>query len=489
MSFIKQGALSPRKIKPQSPFKVEKKSFLSPRRLEAIDALVSSEIKSPVVKKLPFKTPEKASPADVKKRLGSTNKLQVLQARLKGLSESPEKPTARKALFVDENSSDRKTLTSPFTSPTLSRKGIDLEVEVRKPIIPSSPFKASPRKQALEKAEKVVDKTKDLLQASSNLPLPKSYKDLLEVFKKFDGVVAIKHNRNQAMPLDVIKDDVKIALRRALTDKNLQQIRCVLPKAYLYTWEPKKDSRGRPTEHSELYISANLERDKFEPRDQVERQKLFEHSLLTIVQDHHQEYLKSQSIEGVDNSQIHRWDKNFDVESCPPIDEAPFPEKPYVESPIRNPQEMLERIKGIQNKSVEKALNRVIEASATPTKQENVKLETMTPISKAVDDEIKLDPRLKGLPESVLAKIRAKAKEKRIRDMTMDKTKQREIELLEDLLHKRVIIFPPIITLFTLNSMFGLEFQVELTILIWLEKELELLQNPVKKGSLPVSCL
>ena len=69
MSFIKQGALSPRKIKPQSPFKVEKKSFLSPRRLEAIDALVSSEIKSPVVKKLPFKTPEKASPADVKKRL------------------------------------------------------------------------------------------------------------------------------------------------------------------------------------------------------------------------------------------------------------------------------------------------------------------------------------------------------------------------------------------------------------------------------------
>ena len=260
--------------------------------------------------------------------------------------------------------------------------------------------------------------------------------------------MAIKHNRNQAMPVDVIKDDVKIALRRALTDKNLQQIRCVLPKAYLFTWEPKKDSRGRPTEHSELYISANLEdlssgkiRDKFEPRDQVERQKLFEHSLLTIVQDHHQEYLKSQAIEGVDNSKIHRWDKNFDVESCPPIDEAPFPEKPYVESPIRNPQEMLERIKGIQNQSVEKALNRVIEASATPTKQENIKLETMTPISKAVDDDIKLDPRLKGLPESVLAKIRAKAREKRIRDMTMDKTKQKEIELLEDLLHKRVIIF------------------------------------------------
>ena len=182
----------------------------------------------------------------------------------------------------------------------------------------------------------------------------------------------------------------------------------------------------------------------------------------------HGGYGSSQAIEGVDNSQIHRWDKNFDVESCPPIDEAPFPEKPYVESPIRNPQEMLERIKGIQNQSVEKALNRVIEASATPTKQENVKLETMTPISKAVDDDIKLDPRLKGLPESVLAKIRAKAKEKRIRDMTMDKTKQREIELLEDLLHKRVIIFPPIITLFTLNSMFGLEFQVELTILILL---------------------
>ena len=124
--MFQKGALSPRKIKPQSPFKVERNSLFSPKRLEAIDALVKSEISaspSSVSKKLPFKTPEKPSPADVKKRLGSTNKLQELQARLKGLTEEEKPATARKALFVEENSaSNDKKARFPSASPTLSRK-------------------------------------------------------------------------------------------------------------------------------------------------------------------------------------------------------------------------------------------------------------------------------------------------------------------------------------------------------------------------------
>ena len=64
----------------------------------------------------------------------------------------------------------------------------------------------------------------------------------------------------------------------------------------------------------------------------------------------------------------------------------------------------------------------------------------MTPISKAISDDIELDPKLRDLPKHVRDKIIAKQREKRIRDMTMDKTKQKEIELLEELLYKRVII-------------------------------------------------
>jgi len=213
-----------------------------------------------------------------------------------------------------------------------------------------------------------------------------------------------------------------------------------LPKAYLFSWEHKKDERGRPMADYELYISPILEvnfaskpSNRLEPRELVERQKMFEYSLLTIVQDHHREFLKSQGIE-LDNSKITKWDNSFDVNKfCPPIDEFPFPEKPYVESPERNPQAMLAKITG-QNQNVEKALKRVIELT-TPTKeqQENV----MTPISKAISDDIELDPKLRDLPKHVRDKIIAKQREKRIRDMTMDKTKQKEIELLEELLYKR----------------------------------------------------
>ena len=439
VAFIKQGNLSPKKIKPQSPFKIEKKSLLSPRRLEAIDSLVSTALSNDAVPRSPLAkpvTPGKASPADVKKQLGSTNSLATLQARLRGLSQSETpKATARKALFVD----DEKAEPRPFTSPTLSRKGFAIDVDVRKNVIPPSPVKASPRKQALEKAESVPDKIKDLLTSSENLPLPQTYKEVLRVFKKTDELVAIKFNRNQAIPLDSIKKDVQIALRKSLTDHQLKQIRCVLPKAYSFVWESKKDTRGRPTPDYEMYLSPTLDggADRMTPRNLVERAKLFEHSLLTIVQDHHQEFLKKQGIDGIDNSRIQRWDKDFDVDQqCPDIDELDFPEKPLVESPERNPQAMLAKITGL-NQSVEKALQRVVESSPKPS----AKPLAMTPISKAVDDDIKLDPALRDLPPHLLAKIKAQEREKRIRNMTMDKGKEKEIGLLEELLHNRVSPF------------------------------------------------
>jgi hypothetical protein len=375
-------------------------------------------------------TPEKLSPADTKKRLGSTNSLATLQARLKSLTKLDQSsPVARRALFKDSSSK----------SPILSRKTLSFEVTVPKSKpVPPSPVKASPRKQALEVAESVEDKVKNLLQPSDILPLPQSYKDLSSVFRKMDELVAIKHNRNQAITLGAIKADVQTAMRRLLTDTLLKQIRCVLPKAYNFIWEPKKDARGRSTVDYELYLSPNFDDDskghttgKLMPKDLVVRSRLFNHSLLTIVQDHHQEFLKSRDID-LGNEHIHRWDKEFDVnQNCPPIDSVDFPAKPYVESPERNPHLMLAKITGV-NKSMEKALNRVV-AIGTPKKEE-----TMTPITKAIDHDFKLNPALRDLPPHLLAKIKAQEREKRIRAMTTNKGEQKEVELLEELLNRRV---------------------------------------------------
>ena len=380
-----------------------------------------------------LKTPEKASPADVKKALGSTNSLATLQARLKSLPGSPKTPKARKALFIEDN---EKASRSTPASPQLSKRSLNFEVSVVKPkAIPVSPVKASPRKQALEIADSVPDKAKDLLQPSEILPLPSTYKELAGMFETLDGLIARYFNRGQAITITDIKKQAGMALRKSLTDTHLQQIRCVYPKAYDFHWEPKKDANGKLTQDFELNLTPHLNRSsnqKLLPHTLVQRVKFFNHSLLTIVQDHHQEFLKSLDLDGLDNDKIHRWHKDFDVEQhCPDLDTMEFPSKPYVESPERNPQAMLAKITGL-NASVEKSLKKVIDIT-TPTKAA-----PMTPVSKAIEDDIQINEKLRGLSPQVIAKIKAKERERRIKEMTTNKAQQKEIELLETLLHNRV---------------------------------------------------
>eukprot|EP00093_Oithona_nana_P014019 14019.XXX_705263_704415_1 [CDS] Oithona nana genome sequencing. len=167
------------------------------------------------------------------------------------------------------------------------------------------------------------------------------------------------------------------------------------------------------------------------PGVRVEREKMFKHHLLTIVQDHHQEFLQTLGIDTLENSNIHRWHKDFDVEKhCPVIEEEEFPVKPTVESPERNPKAMLEKITGL-NASVEKALKKVVEVT-TPIKSQ------MTPSKiKALEADVQLSPALRDLPPHLIAKIKADEKQRRIKEMTMDKSQQKEVESMEELLHNR----------------------------------------------------
>ena len=354
-----------------------------------------------------------------------------------GISKSAQKPvhrlesSAKKALFLD------KAVEQPKKPgfPSLTKSGIDIKVSVpERKKVPASPIKASPRKKALEDAEKVVDKVKNLLQPSDILPLPHSYKDLANIFRTVDDLISHGHNFN----LKAIKDKALKALRKPLTDSHLKQIKCVYPKAYLFSWESKKDSRGQPLQDYDLHLYPNFENNKdckMTPGVRVEREKMFKHHLLTIVQDHHQEFLQTLGIDTLENSNIHRWHKDFDVEKhCPVIEEEEFPVKPTVESPERNPKAMLEKITGL-NASVEKALKKVVEVT-TPIKSQ------MTPSKiKALEADVQLSPALRDLPPHLIAKIKADEKQRRIKEMTMDKSQQKEVESMEELLHNRVSIF------------------------------------------------
>ena len=67
--------------------------------------------------------------------------------------------------------------------------------------------------------------------------------------------------------------------------------------------------------------------------------QIFKHNLLTIVEDHHQSFLKDNGI--FFNAAVTSWHKDFDVESLPDVDMLDFPPKPHVDK-VTTAQEMIQ---------------------------------------------------------------------------------------------------------------------------------------------------
>ena len=375
----------------------------------------------------------KHSPADVKKILGTPNTAQKLQERLKLLKQSPT--PARKALFIDDKSINDEV--SKSATPKLSKGRLEIKYDVQTPkliTIPPSPVKASPRKQAVQAAEAVIDKVK-LLQPSKELNLPQTYKELAEIFCQIDNILLLKMKYSPRLSLDELKKHVKtVTDGKSLTENHLKQILCVYPKSYNFSWL-------RKGKEYELLIELNTEdsyQKSFNVKDLVQRLKYqegrlkyFEHLLLTIVQDHHQEFLNNQNID-MKNEDIHRWHKDFNIDTCSAIDILDFPPKPIESTPIRNPKEMLNQIRGV-NTSVEKALEKVVEIT-TPIKHEPMN----TPIKANIKNDININPQLLSLSPLVLAKLKKKEAEKQVREMGRSAEQEKKIIKIEELLHDRV---------------------------------------------------
>ncbi len=486
VSFHKLGNLSPSKSRSPSasPFKVpfDKRGLLSPKKVQSeevsadvqvqVDPVVSSpkktgepiesapseEVSAAIIEieddeavadknRTPTKrkpeTPTKPrTPESIKKHLGSTNSLATLQARLKNFSSSAEStpsPRARKALFTDDELPG-----SGARGRSAVKKGLAFDIEVPKlKAAPSSPIKASPRKKILEETDSPLTPRKQLLQPSKILPIPESYESLARLFARLDELVAMLYNRSEAISASKIKAALQKATSKTITDNHLKQIRCVFPSAYTYTWEPKLNSLGKKTGDFELYLVPNLVKSevgestpgktplKLRIDAMSDRKKTFKYHLLSIVQDHHDEFLKGQGISGLERSEIRQWHKDFDVEkNCPPIDTMDFPPKPIVEAPERNPMALLAKVQGI-NKNMEAALNQHI-AISTPRKA------PMTPTTKKIMDDFKLNPALRDLSPALRDRILAKEREKRIREMTTNEAEQKQIEMLQELMHNRV---------------------------------------------------
>ncbi len=444
---------SPKKVFDQEIVQVVERS---PKPKLVTKPETTSENETVVVEATKVRTPPKRkpdtptepkTPDSIKKHLGSTSSLAVLQARLKNITNSSTpSPRARKALFSND-----ELPRSGNRGRSKTKKGLlhDVESPQLKAPPPSPADGSSPQKKDVPEvgqSPNLVQKLqKQVIQPSKNLPIPESYEHLAILFGRLDELVAMLYNRSESITVTKIKAALQKATNKTVTDDHLKQIRDVFPSAYTFTWEAKLNSAGKKTGDHELYLVPNLtDNDKMANADtpgktpnklrinaMTERKKNFKQRLLAIVQDHHNDFLKDRGISGLDENEIHQWHKDFDVEkNCLPIDTLDFPPKPFVEAVERNPLALLEKVRGI-NKNMEAALNQHI-AISTPRKA------PMTPTTKKIMDDFKLNPALRDLSPALRDRILAREREKRVREMTTNETEQKEIEKLRELIHNRV---------------------------------------------------
>ena len=298
---------------------------------------------------------EKFTPAEVKAKLGKVKKLSDLKARIQELNKDKKFRNTGDGLRTPtkvSNNEIESTRRQLFSPPKLSKGEVTIEVESPKPKAVVN-LNASPVKAGIKASPRKVPsyvKHDELRTPDKFLPLPRKYKFLAEVFRSVDDVVGMKFNRREIIRVDKLKPAVQNIIRKTFQLKYLRQIRCVFPKSYIYSWEKILDRLGRHSSGDyELHMvpdmnynvsgTSDQEHDyvksyKLGPREKVERVKLFNHALLQIAKDYHEEFLKTINLtkEELHDKEVTKWHPKFDPEEhCPDIDTVDFPAKPHVE--------------------------------------------------------------------------------------------------------------------------------------------------------------
>ena len=66
-----------------------------------------------------------------------------------------------------------------------------------------------------------------------------------DVFRAVDTVVAMYYNRGEVIPLPRLEQGVRDMTKRPWRQDFLQQIRCLFPEAFIFSWRQEKWGRGQ----------------------------------------------------------------------------------------------------------------------------------------------------------------------------------------------------------------------------------------------------
>ncbi|XP_046326589.2 DNA replication factor Cdt1-like [Haliotis rufescens] len=337
------------------------------------------------------KTKEKQIKAEIRARLKKCGKMEELKSQLSDMN--------------------RKINQLKKPLPKL-QKFDNIEIEVEQPVVQQSPVKSSPVK-SVSKAPAYVRHHTLADPAPPTLTLPYKYKLLMEMFRGMDTVVSMMHNRSEICTFSKLKVAVQTMTKRNFEQRNVKQIKHVYPSGYHYRQE-RVPCYGKKMSDYQLTVEANLSGNpggclksgnkdgklNFNATQLLQRKQTFHNNLISIVRHHHQEFLANLSRPlNIPESKITRWHPTFHVDEVPEVELSPLPEPPNVNK-YQTARDVLEHTRGKLIPKVEQALADVAKNSPSSVKTE-IKQELNAPTSNAA-------PAMKGVPSSLLERIRAK---------------------------------------------------------------------------------
>jgi len=242
------------------------------------------------------------------------------------------------------------------------------------------------------------------------LVLPKSYNNLLEIFKNFDTVLRFLNNRGEKAVWNKVKESVKKMCKTSFTTHHLAQMKYILPSAFDLKVEKVTNYESRNIRKDyDIVIKPNIDSKDLVVSDDIKkmtlttclnRLKQFKLNLLALVKCEHQKFLVSQGINDMKHEKLLRWHKNFNVNQL--ANQIPSAYVPCADT-LNNQTSCVRRM-----------------LFETKMKKDEQVAEVQKLLKKTIEEDERVEnlPKyLQKVPKALLQKIREKEKKLNIRNM------------------------------------------------------------------------
>ncbi|KAG4071042.1 hypothetical protein HA402_001479 [Bradysia odoriphaga] len=335
-------------------------------------------------------------------------------------------------------SSPKKGLCTP-TKPMLASPFADgRSKELMSPVTPRRLF--SPTKESPTKALPAYQRFQSLTESGRpTLQLPYKYRCLAETFKCVDTVCSMFFNRREAITMKKLKPAVQRMMRKNFSETSLAQINHLYPEAYKFS-QKKTSNPGSLTKYDyyQLVIIPNVtessatvtsttntddiiksgQQKSMNPQVMIERQQHFHKLLLDMVKDEHYKFLQNLNPPmNINPDKVTRWHPEFDLQSCPDVAQKELPQPPNVEK-FSSAKDILSTARNLFDCATpkERMMQRYEAKQKLEKKPELVEPKTYDPVANV----------LKGVPKSLIERIRARQAAKALDSMTRRPSQDQE---------------------------------------------------------------